>query len=156
MTMGAYIKYLREQAGLSQEELGKSLDPQVNRAAVNKWETGQVENIKRNHIQQLARKFGVSPCELMCFDDRFDSGKAAEETKAIELVQKYFGKEAVQMLHMFQELNKAGKAKALEDMDDLTQLPKYTEMEDWKKESKNAQETSLLWTFHLKFKIESR
>lgn len=138
MTMGMYIKHLREEMKLSQEELGKRLNPPVNRAAVNKWETGQVENIKRNHIQQLAKIFGVSPCELMCFDDRFDSAKAAEETKAIELVQKYFGKEAVQMLHMFQELNKAGKTKALEDLDDLTQLPKYTEMEDWKKESKNA------------------
>mgnify|MGYP000033737651 FL=1 len=90
MTMGTYIKQLREEMGISQEELGKSLNPPVNRAAVNKWETGQVENIKRTHIQQLAKKFGVSPCELMCFDDRFDSAKAAEETKAIELVQKHF------------------------------------------------------------------
>lgn len=87
MTMGTYIKQLKEEMGISQEELGKSLNPPVN-----KWETGQVENIKRTHIQQLAKKFGVSPCELMCFDDRFDSAKAAEETKAIELVQKHFWK----------------------------------------------------------------
>ena len=49
MTMGTYIKQLREGMGISQEELGKSLNPPVNRAAVNKWETGQVENIKRTH-----------------------------------------------------------------------------------------------------------
>lgn len=127
MTMGQYIKQLREDAGLSQEELGKSLNPPVNRAAVQKWETDKVENIKRTHIQQLARKFGVSPCELMCFDDRFDSAKAAEETKTLELVQKHFGKDAVRLLQYFQELNHIGKEKALEDIGDLTELSKYTE-----------------------------
>lgn len=127
MTMGAYIKYLREQAGLSQEELGKSLNPPVNRAAVNKWETGQVENIKRNHIQQLARKFGVTPCDLMCFDNQFDTPVLAEEVKTLEMVQKHFGKDAVRLLQYFQELNHIGKEKALEDIGDLTELSKYTE-----------------------------
>ena len=94
---------------------------------MNKWETGQVENIKRTHIQQLAKKFGVSPCELMCFDDRFDSAKAAEETKAIELVQKHFGKDAVHVLQMFMELNQTGQQKFLEDLSDMTELSKYTE-----------------------------
>ena len=125
MAMGQYIKHLRENAGLSQEELGKSLNPPVNRAAVQKWETDKVENIKRTHIQQLARKFGVSPCELMCFDDRFDSAKAAEETKTLELVQKNFGKEAVKVLQMFCKMNQSGQQKVLEDMSDMTELPKY-------------------------------
>ena len=71
-TMGQYIKELRTSEGLSQEELGKMLTPPVNRAAVNKWETGQVENIKRNHIQQLAKHFGISPAKLMCFEDSYD------------------------------------------------------------------------------------
>ncbi len=136
MTMGQYIKHLREQLGLSQEELGKMLNPPVNRAAVNKWETGQVENIKRTHIQQLAKKFGVSPCELMCFDDKFDSPMLAEQVKAIELIQKHFGKDAVHILDSFQELNDIGRQKAMEDIDDLTQLPKYTD--SVKKEYKNA------------------
>lgn len=127
MTMGQYIKHLREEMHMSQEELGQSLNPPVNRAAINKWETGQVENIKRTHIQQLAKKFGVSPCELMCFDDRFDSAKAAEETKAIELVQKHFGKDAVHVLQMFMELNQTGQQKVLEDLSDMTELSKYTE-----------------------------
>jgi len=127
MTMGMYIKHLREEMHLSQEELGQSLNPPVNRAAVNKWETGQVENIKRTHIQQLARKFGITPCELMCFDDKFESAKLAEEVKTIEAVQKHFGKEAVKILELFQDLNKLGRQKALEDMSDLAELKKYTE-----------------------------
>ena len=46
---------------MSQEELGAALIPPVNRAAVNKWETGMVENIKKTHIQQIAQMFGVPP-----------------------------------------------------------------------------------------------
>ena len=57
MTMGEYIKELRTGNNVygkkwTQEELGAALNPPVNRAAVNKWETGLVENIKRKHIQQ--------------------------------------------------------------------------------------------------------
>ena len=127
MTMGMYIKHLREELHMSQEELGQSLNPPVNRAAVNKWETGQVENIKRTHIQQLAKKFGITPCELMCFDNKYDSPRLSDEVKIIEGVQKFFGKDSVQMLELFQELNKAGRTKALEDLSDLTELKKYTE-----------------------------
>ena len=56
MTMGEYIKQLRTSHGFSQEELGKMVG--VNRAAVNKWECGRVENIKRSTIEQLAKNFG--------------------------------------------------------------------------------------------------
>lgn len=131
MTMGEYIKKLRTGNNIygrkwSQEELGAALNPPVNRAAVNKWETGMVENIKRTHIQQLATMFGVTPSELMCFDDQFDSSKVSEEVKIIEAVQGQFGKDAVQLLQLFNELNEIGKQKALEDVADLTEHPKYT------------------------------
>jgi transcriptional regulator with XRE-family HTH domain len=131
MTMGEYIKKLRTGNNVygrkwSQEELGAALNPPVNRAAVNKWETGLVENLKKTHIQQLATMFGVSSCDLMCFDDRIDSSKISEEVKVIEAIQDQFGKDAVQLLQYFNELNDLGKQKALEDIIDLTEHPKYT------------------------------
>ena len=132
MTMGEYIKKLRTGDNAygrkwSQDELGAALNPPVNRAAVNKWETGQVENIKRTYILQLSRMFGVTPCELMCFDDQIDSSKIAEEVKIIESVQGLFGNDVVQLLRYFNELNEVGKQKALEDLGDLTELAKYTD-----------------------------
>ena len=131
MTMGEYIKKLRNGNNVygkkwSQEELGAALNPPVNRAAVNKWETGMVENLKRTHIIQLAKMFGVTPCELMNFDDQIDSSKLSKEVKVIEQVQDLFGKDAVQLLQYFHELNETGRQKALEDIGDLTELPKYT------------------------------
>ena len=67
MTMGEYIKQLRREHGWTMEELGKKVG--VNRAAVQKWENGTVENIKRSTIKELSRVFGVSPCDLMCWDE---------------------------------------------------------------------------------------
>lgn len=132
MTMGEYIKYLRNGGNKygtkwTQEELGQLLNPPINRAAINKWESGQVENIKRSYIEQLSKLFHVRPCELMCFSQE---EIISEEVKVIEQVQKAFGKESVKMLELFTKLNELGKEKALESLDDLSNLSKYTE-EKW-------------------------
>lgn len=62
MNVGEYIKTLRLSKGLSQEELGKVLG--VQRAAVQKWEVGRVQNLKRDTIKKLAEYFGVSPASF--------------------------------------------------------------------------------------------
>jgi len=133
MTMGEYIKFLRTGGNVygkkwSQGELGQLLNPKVNRAAVNKWETGLVENIKRTHIEQMARLFGTTPIELLCFDfdSRFDVVKISEELKVIEQIQNHFGKSVVDLIQYFTELNDLGKQKALNAVADLTEIPKYT------------------------------
>lgn len=127
MTMGTCIKYLREQKGLSQAELGKSLNPPVNRAAINKWKTGRVENVKRNHIIQLAEILDTTPCKLMCFENQSDRLYATNEAEILELIQKHFGKDSITILQYFQKLNRLGKEKALENIDNLLQSSKYTE-----------------------------
>lgn len=128
MTMGTYIKLLREENHMSQEELGQKLSPPVNRAAVNKWETGQVENIKRRHIEQMSEIFGVRPSELMCFGQTEDA--ISRETKILEMVQKEFGKDAVRLLTYFLMMNKLGKSKSLGDLEDLSSLDKYKDVTD--------------------------
>lgn len=60
---GEIIKKKRTEKGLTQEELGKLLG--VNRAAINKWETGRVQNIKRSKILLLSEILGISPNELL-------------------------------------------------------------------------------------------
>ena len=128
MTMGEYIKYLRTGGNKydkqwTQEEFGLLLKPTVRRAAINKWEIGKVENIKRTYIEQMANIFGISPCELMCF--KSDEEKISNELKVIEDVQLVFGKDVVKLMHYYMELNEAGKEKALEDIIDLSDHPKY-------------------------------
>ncbi len=131
MTTGEYIKRCRTGNNKfgkkwSQEELGKMLNPPVNRAAINKWETGTVENIKKPYIEQLALIFGIQPSDLMCFESKYDESAISEEVATIELVQKIFGRDSVQILQYFNELNEIGKEKILNDVLDMIELPKYT------------------------------
>lgn len=57
MNIGFYIKKLRIDKGYSQEQLGKLVG--VQRAAVQKWECGKVQNLKRETIKKLAEVFNV-------------------------------------------------------------------------------------------------
>ena len=63
MTMGEIIKNHRTNLKLSQEELGLMVG--VNKAAVQKWESGAVQNMKKSTIQKLSEIFGISPANVM-------------------------------------------------------------------------------------------
>lgn len=71
MEMGERIKFLRQKMGLTQEELGKYIG--VKKAAIMKYEKGNVKNMKRSTIATLSKLFNVSPSYLMCMDEpKFD------------------------------------------------------------------------------------
>ena len=63
MTTGERIKYLRKQLGMTQEELGEKIG--VQKAAINKYETGIVVDLKRSKIAELAKALDCSPLYLL-------------------------------------------------------------------------------------------
>ena len=63
MTIGEKIKRLRKEHHMTQEELGDAIG--VKKAAINKYETGLVVNLKREVIAKIARAFDVNPVWLM-------------------------------------------------------------------------------------------
>ncbi|MGK9319607.1 helix-turn-helix domain-containing protein, partial [Melissococcus plutonius] len=65
--MGDRIKRLRIEANLTQEELGKKVG--LKRAAINKYEKGNVENMKRSVVEKMSFIFNVSPSYLMALDN---------------------------------------------------------------------------------------
>ena len=67
MTTGDRIKQARINAGLTQKELAEKIG--VKFAAIHKYETGIVVNLKRETIAALASALNVSPSWLMCMDD---------------------------------------------------------------------------------------
>lgn len=69
MNVGEYIKKLRIDKGYSQEQLGNLIG--VQRAAVQKWECGKVQNLKRETIKKLAIIFDVSPTSFIDADNDF-------------------------------------------------------------------------------------
>lgn len=124
MTMGEYIKQLREERGWTMDELGKKVG--VNRAAVQKWEKGTVENIKRSKIKELAKIFGVSPCELMCWEEDPGPKEAPEESSIHELLEKRYGSEALRVFSMFLKLDAPDKIVISGAMDALLRQEKYS------------------------------
>jgi len=65
--IGIKIRDTRKARNMTQEELGAKIG--VNKAAINKYETGVVVNLKRTVIEKLAFALGVSPTYLMGWDD---------------------------------------------------------------------------------------
>ena len=128
MTMGEIIKNNRLRLGLSQEELGEKVG--VNKAAVQKWESGAVENIKRNKIKALSKIFGITPTELLGFCDDFkqspEEKQLSKESKAYDVITNTFGKDASKLINSFVQLNEEGKEKVLDIVSDYAANPKYT------------------------------
>ena len=61
------LKDLRKKAGLTQQALGNKVG--VQKAAVQKWESGRVVNLKRSTIKQLAEIFHVTPMYLVGLEE---------------------------------------------------------------------------------------
>ena len=63
MNTGNRIKQLRTSLGMSQEELGEKIG--VQKAAIHKYESGIVINLKRSAIDKLAKALKTTPAYLM-------------------------------------------------------------------------------------------
>lgn len=130
MEMSEIIKQHRIALGMSQEELGKRLNPPVNKAAVQKWEKGTVENIKRTHIEQMAALFEISPCQLLSFEPITPD---PTKEKICDLINRCYGKEAYSVVKMYLGMNENGRKLAFDLISNLHSNPQNT-VPDRKKE----------------------
>ena len=119
---GAKIKELRLLAGMSQEELGKRVG--VQRAAIQKYEKGTVENIPIKTIEKIAQIFDVSPTYIVGWTDE-NTNPLAVEVKVLQGVKKFYGVEAVDILECYVALNTKGKRRLLQYAMELEEVPKY-------------------------------
>ncbi|MCP1288288.1 helix-turn-helix domain-containing protein [Mammaliicoccus sciuri] len=86
------IKARRLELGLTLEEVGNIVG--VGKSTVRKWETGDIENMKRDKIVKLSKALKVSPSYIMGFEEveeqptvaaHFDkSDLTEEEMKEVE------------------------------------------------------------------------
>lgn len=67
MDIGDKIKQLREEKGMTLEELGNKVG--VGKSTVRKWETGMIENMRRDKIKKVADALNVTPDYLMGWTD---------------------------------------------------------------------------------------
>lgn len=121
MSVGSTIKKLRLEKGMTQEELGRLLG--VKKAAIQKYESGQVQNLKHDIIKKLCECFGKNP-SVFIFEEYeiVHEVQLRYEVGLIEEIQKTYGKEVVQLIEMFIGLDAAGKAKVLDYTSDMELL----------------------------------
>lgn len=63
MTMGERIRAAREDAGITQEELGRACG--VAKQTIFKYESGVITNIPIDKLERMAQLLGVSPAQLL-------------------------------------------------------------------------------------------
>ena len=114
---GARIKYLRQLTTMSQEELGRRVG--VQRAAINKYEKGTVENIPLKTIEKIADVFDVSPTYIVGWNGDSDNPLAVE-IKILQGVKRYYGGEVVEIIEDYVHLNSIGKRRVRQYVRDMS------------------------------------
>jgi len=68
MKLGDKIKKRRLELGLTLEDVGKIVG--VAKSTVNKWESGDIENMRKDKIELLAKALRVHPLWIMEIEDK--------------------------------------------------------------------------------------
>lgn len=116
---GTRIKELRTISGMSQEELGRRVG--VQRAAINKYEKGTVNNIPLPTIEKIANVFNVSPTYIVYWDE-LKIEELSMESKVIKGIEYLYGKNVVELLESYVELSDIGKNKVQDYVLDMWKM----------------------------------
>lgn len=94
MKLGLAIAKRRESLGLTQEELAQAVG--VSKASISRWESGDISNMRRDRIHNLAEALQISPLKLLdeetdgFFDDENEKPPTSQITEkqadAIKLI----------------------------------------------------------------------
>lgn len=110
--MSTRIKELRLAKDMTLLEVASRLG--VSESTVQRYESGAIANLKYDTIIDLANLFAVDPCYLMGWSAPLhDSDESQISEDEMRLVSAY------------RSLNAIGKRKALENVEDLTQIERY-------------------------------
>lgn len=106
----------RKSLGLTLEEVANIVG--VSKSTVRKWETGYIENMKRDKIALLAKALKTTPYFIMGIEP-------TEERQPMISLQEQ------SLLNHFNKLNSTGKDEAVKRVEELTHFNKYTDKEDY-------------------------
>lgn len=131
MKTGEIIKKYRLQLGLSQRELGEKVG--VNKAAVQKWESGAVKNLKKEKIKSLATIFNISPNELLEYNsptdkdyDEWENTYNQNNELALNIkIAEMYGNNSAIAIDKFTKLDNTDQEKVIERIDTMLEADKY-------------------------------
>lgn len=112
--VGLYIKRLREEKGLTQEQLGEIVG--VQKAAVQKWESGTTKNLKRHVVKTLSDYFEVSPASFVIKSEKEgEIEKIVSEATKREDLKIFFTQVAEMSEEDFEKARRVIEALIIED-----------------------------------------
>lgn len=107
MSVGSTIKRLRLERGMTQSELGELLG--VKKAAVQKYESGQVQNLKQETIRKLCEIFGKDPSLFI-----FDVKTLKNELDLLEKIESYYGEEVIELLEAYEKMTDENRLRLMD------------------------------------------
>ena len=113
--IGNRIKKLRNEHGLTQTDLAKILG--VTKPAVQKYENGGINNLKRETIQKLCELFRVPPI-FFIYENLADLPVEND-------FPRLYGKELFDMANTLNSLNDVGQQKVVEYTKDIYKIGEY-------------------------------
>lgn len=118
MQIGEKIKLLRITHEMTQQDLGDILG--VNKATIQKYECGNIQNLKTSHIKKLCDVFHKQPNFFFFEYDELPINHDLD--KLLIFIQHHYGKSAANIFENFTLLDDTNKQKLLEYSNDLVKL----------------------------------
>jgi len=118
MNIGDRIKSRRIELGLTQKDVAEKLG--VKDATVQRYESGNIKNLKQEKISKLSEILCVKPEWLMGWN----------KDDSTNFSRKYVSSDDQTLLSDFHKLNNAGRQMALAAIKGFACLPEYTEDEN--------------------------
>lgn len=110
MTIGKRIQNRRMELGLSVDELANKMGK--NRATVYRYEGDGIKNMSVGVLEEIAKALELTPADLL--------------TESVGATWVELRSDERDLLGYYNQLNDTGKAKAISDISDMTEIKKYT------------------------------
>lgn len=123
------LRELRNSRKLSQQELADLLG--ISKSSVNMYERGEREP-GIDTLEAIADYFNVDmdyltgkTSKIKIFDEKYDTEKLSKESEVYKAIDECFGKQAAELVHLFNNFNEEGQEKLLDFAKDMSQLERY-------------------------------
>ena len=123
MTSGERLKLRRKEIGFSAEKVADQLG--VSPATIYRYEKGDIEKVPVDSLAELAKILQTTPAYLMGWESQADQAEINDLLAQIQASEEKEQSRIAEMIQDFKKLNDDGKAKAIERVHELTEIPRY-------------------------------
>lgn len=126
MTTGERLKLRRKEIGFSAEKVADQLG--VSPATIYRYEKGDIEKVPVDSLAELAKILQTTPAYLMGWESQADQAEINDFLAQIQASEEKEQSRIAEMIQDFKKLNDDGKAKAIERVHELTEIPRYQDV----------------------------